>query len=56
MGYEEKARVNHRNGNSCSVSLFKAFADKMGMSEDEAARIAPPPRSDGGKCGGFWQA
>lgn len=53
MGYEEKARVNHRNGNSCSVSLFKAFADKMGMSEDEAARIAPPPRSDGGKCGGF---
>ena len=29
MGYEEKARVNHRNGNNCSVSLFKAFADKL---------------------------
>ncbi len=23
------------------------------MSEDEAARIAPPPRSEGGKCGGL---
>ena len=53
MGYEEPARVNHRSGNSCSVSLFKAFADKLGMSEAEAARIAPPPRSEGGKCGGF---
>ena len=53
MGYEEIARANHRSGNSCSVSLFKAFADKMGMSEAEAARFAPPPRSEGGKCGGF---
>lgn len=53
MGYEELARVNHRSGNSCSVSLFKAFADKLGMSEAEAVRIAPPPRSEGGKCGGF---
>ena len=53
MGYEEIARANHRNGNSCSVSLFKAFADKLGISEDEAARIAPAPRSEGGKCGGF---
>jgi hypothetical protein len=53
MGYEEIARANHRSGNNCSVSLFKAFADKMGMSEAEAARIAPPPRSEGGKCGGF---
>ena len=53
MGYEENARANHRNGNTCSVSLFMAFADKMGISEDEAARIAPPPRSEGGKCGGF---
>jgi hypothetical protein len=53
MGYEEKARESHRNGNSCSVSLFKAFADKLGMSADEATKIAPPPRSDGGKCGGY---
>ena len=53
MGYEEIARANHRSGNNCSVSLFKAFADKLGMSEAEAARIAPPPRSEGGKCGGF---
>lgn len=53
MGYEESARINHRNGNNCSASLFMAFADKLGMSADEAARIAPAPRSEGGKCGGF---
>ena len=53
MRYEEIARADHRNGNSCSVSLFMAFADKMGMSEEEAARIAPAPRSEGGKCGGY---
>ena len=53
MGYEEIARGNHRNGNSCSVSLFKAFADKLGISEEEAAQLAPAPRSEGGKCGGF---
>ena len=53
MGYEEKARANHRNGNNCSVSLFKAFADKLGISEEEAAQMAPAPRSEGGKCGGY---
>ena len=53
MGYEENARLNHRNGSNCSASLFKAFADKLGMSAEEAARIAPAPRSEGGKCGGF---
>ena len=53
MGYEEKARANHRNGNNCSVSLFKAFADKLDISEEEAAQMAPAPRSEGGKCGGY---
>lgn len=53
MGCEENARLNHRNGSNCSASLFKAFADKLGMSAEEAARIAPAPRSEGGKCGGF---
>ena len=53
MGYEEKARANHRNGNNCSVSLFKAYADKLGVTEEEAAKMAIPPRSEGGKCGGF---
>ncbi|MBE5861817.1 MAG: C_GCAxxG_C_C family protein [Lachnospiraceae bacterium] len=53
MKYEEIARANHRNGNNCSCSLFKAFADKLGMSEEEAARIAPAPRSEGGQCGGL---
>lgn len=36
-----------------SCSLFKAFADKLGMSEEEADRIAPAPRSEGGQCGGL---
>ena len=53
MGYETKARENHRNGNNCSASLFRTFADKLGMSEDEAVKVAPAPRSEGGKCGGF---
>ena len=53
MGYEEIARANHKNGNVCSVSLFKAFADKLNLSEEEAAQMAPAPRSEGGKCGGF---
>ncbi|MCR5836065.1 MAG: C-GCAxxG-C-C family protein [Lachnospiraceae bacterium] len=53
MGYEEIARANHGNGNNCSVSLFRAFADKLGISEEEAAKIAPAPRSEGGKCGGY---
>ena len=53
MGYEEIARANHRNGNNCSASLFKAFAERLGMSAEEAARIAPAPRADGGKCGGY---
>ena len=53
MGYEDIARSHHRNGNTCSVSLFMAFADKLGMSEEEAVMLAPAPRSEGGKCGGY---
>ena len=53
MGYEELARANHKNGNNCSVSLFRAFSDKLGISPEEAAKIAPAPRSEGGKCGGY---
>ncbi len=52
-GHEEKARANHRNGNNCALSLFKAFADELSLSEEEAAKIAPAPRSEGGKCGGL---
>ena len=53
MGYEDKARANHKNGNNCATSLFKAFADQLGITEEEATRIAPAPRSEGGKCGGL---
>ena len=56
MGYESNARAHHRAGNNCSVSLYKTFAEKLGMSEEEAARLAPPPRSEGGKCGAVLAA
>ena len=53
MGYEETARMIHRSGNNCSVSLYKAFSDKLGIAEEEAAGIAPAPRSEGGLCGAY---
>ncbi len=42
---ENIARSYHRNGNNCSQSVAKAFA--------EYAVAAPAPRSDGGKCGAY---
>lgn len=50
---EAKARTNHRNGNNCSTSLAMAFADVLGVSEAEAVKLVPPPRSIDGKCGTF---
>ena len=50
---EAKARANHRNGNNCSSSLAMAFAEILGVSEAEAQRMVPPPRSIDGKCGTF---
>ena len=50
---EMKARENHRNGNNCSASLAMAFADKLGMSADEAKAFVPAPRSIDGKCGAY---
>ncbi|MBR6094341.1 MAG: C-GCAxxG-C-C family protein [Lachnospiraceae bacterium] len=53
MGYEETARMNHRKGNNCAVSIYRTFSDELGISEEEAAGIAPPPRSEGGLCGAY---
>ena len=50
---EKIARENHRNGNNCSASLAMAFAEKLGVTPEEAKKIVPAPRSIDGKCGGY---
>jgi hypothetical protein len=50
---EEIARENHRNGYNCAMSVYAGFAEKLGLSEDEARQIAPKPRAEGGKCGAY---
>ena len=48
----EKAIDNHKNFYSCSAALLCAFADEIGLSEQEA-RTAAAPFAGGrmGKCG-----
>ena len=50
---EKKARANHKMGNNCSNSLALAFADKLGLSDDDAKGLVPAPRSIEGMCGGY---
>ncbi|MBO4359863.1 MAG: C-GCAxxG-C-C family protein [Eubacteriaceae bacterium] len=56
MDRQTKARDFHKNGNNCSMSVMRAFADVLGMDEERAASEAPRPRSDGGKCGAYLAA
>ena len=44
--HEEKARQNHKMGNNCSNSLYKAFQE-----DTQLDGIIPAPRSEAGKCG-----
>jgi hypothetical protein len=53
MSYEDKARSNHRNGYNCAMSVYIAYADKLGLTDIQARDTAPKPRSEGGKCGAF---
>lgn len=53
MQEEERARINHKSGNNCAMSVFLAYADRLGLSQEEARQQAPPPREEGGKCGAF---
>ncbi len=53
MNYENNARSNHKNGNNCAVSVYTAFAERLGITAEEARNTAPKPRSEGGKCGAF---
>lgn len=47
------ARDNHKKGNNCSASLALAFAEKMGLTGEEAKALVPMPRSIDGMCGGY---
>lgn len=42
MNRSDKAEELFRRGYNCSQSVFAAFADVLGMSVEEAARIASP--------------
>ena len=53
MNYEEAARKNHKSGYNCATSVYLAYAEKLGMTPEEARSEAPKPRSEGGKCGAF---
>ena len=50
---EKIARDNHKMGNNCSTSLALAFADKLGLTAEEAKALVPAPRSIDGMCGGY---
>ena len=48
----DKAVNNHKSFNTCSGSVLMAFADKIGISEEEAKKIAAPFAGGRmGKCG-----
>ncbi|MBQ3415465.1 MAG: hypothetical protein IJH39_09025 [Clostridia bacterium] len=49
--FEDKARELKRCGNNCSVSLYTAFKEKLGL-----RGVAPQPRSSEGQCGALLTA
>ena len=51
--HESIARGNHRSGNNCAQSVTMAFDRELGLSTGDAARLAPRPRGEGGKCGAY---
>ena len=52
MTYGEVARSHmRRDGANCSQSVTIAYAEKLGITEEEAMEVAPVPRSVDGKCG-----
>lgn len=53
MGMEENARAYHKSGYNCAMSVYAAYAEKLGLSGEEARKAAPLPRSEGGKCGAY---
>ena len=58
MGVRTESAVNnHKSFNTCSGSVLMAFADKIGVSEADAKRIAAPFAGGRmGKCGAVMSA
>ena len=53
MNKADRAEELFRKGYNCSQSVFVAFAEELGMSEEEAARTEEPPfRGRLPHCGG----
>ena len=53
----EKAVENHKNFYSCSAAVLCAFADEIGISQDEAKKTAMPFAGGRmGKCGAVLAA
>lgn len=53
MNFEENAREYHKSGCNCAMAVYGAYAEKLGMTVEEALAAAPLPRSEGGYCGAF---
>lgn len=51
MNHEQTARANHKSGCNCGQAVFAGFAEELGLTREEAMRLAPRPRSEGGQCG-----
>ena len=53
MSFEDNARAEHKKGNNCAISVYLAYAEKLGLSPEEAMKAAPKPRAEGAKCGAY---
>ena len=53
----EQAVINHKSFYTCSGSVLCAFADEIGLSQEEAGRLAAPMASGRmGRCGAVLAA
>ncbi len=53
----EKAKLNHRSGHMCSSAVLCAFADKAGLTQEEAVEMARPFAGGRGiRCGAVLAA
>lgn len=53
MTHETNARISHRSGYNCAQAVMVAYASELGLSPIAAMKLAPVPRSAGGKCGAY---
>ena len=53
MTHETNARISHRSGYNCAQAVMVAYASELDLSPIAAMKLAPAPRSAGGKCGAY---